>query len=65
MQTLSPDVKRRLIEYCARELNFNRYGSHIPFYLWEASNRREVEVVLEAAEQFFARSRRVPSESES
>lgn len=31
-----------------------RYGTNTPFYLWEASNRREAECVLMAAEQFLS-----------
>lgn len=53
LRTLDPVVLRSLVNYCARELNHERYGTYIPFYLWERSNQREAERVLRAAEQFF------------
>lgn len=56
LKSLDPGVRRSLIEYCAKELNYARYGNYTPYYLWEASNRREAEVVLRAAEQFFVKS---------
>ena len=53
VSVLDPLTKRKLVEHCAKELNFLRYGTHTPYYLWAASNRREVEGVLKAAEEFM------------
>ena len=55
LDVLAPPLKKQLVDYCATRLNFLRYGSTVPFYLWEASNRREVVCVLTAAEEFLAR----------
>jgi hypothetical protein len=51
---LAPDLRRCLVEYCAKALNHERYGTHVPFYLWAASNRREAETVLLAADRYLA-----------
>lgn len=51
---LPTNLKRSLIDRCAEELNFVRYGTRKPYYLWADQHRREVEAILVAAEIFLS-----------
>jgi hypothetical protein len=65
LDTLSPQLRRRLVDHCAKKLNLRRNGVATPFYLWERELRREVETVLEQADAFLRENggRRTPSVS--
>lgn len=53
LDSLSPSMRRRLVDHCAKKLNFRRHGTTSIFYLWENELRREVETVLGEADIFL------------
>lgn len=53
LDTLSPALRRKLVDHCAKKLNLQRYGTTSIYYLWQHEIRREVETVLEQADVFL------------